>query len=192
MKTAKIACLFCCSVCFGFEPKPQATATLVQIPQSSFGSNSMQETFNEPPDYSNATDSSDTVWPSSMVLPGTYNNYTFTNTGISLTAPIPNVEGDYMPDIMVIDSTYKSIYLGAYGPVYESDIPGGSWYLIQCGSSQYHFAVHFDASRKRSNNGGRIFCNVWSDTRHRFNSSYRLRSNWKLAGYNVNTGVQCI
>jgi len=117
-------------------------ASLVQVGLTDFGSTAVHETFSEPIDYSNAINSPIEDKPGSMVLVGVSNAYTFSQTGVALTSPIPNTLADYHPQISVVNNK-QYFNFGTYGELIPNlgSIPGGTGakVLLEIGSSSVHF-----------------------------------------------------
>ena len=123
-----------CSNCF---------AALVQVSYSSFGPTALNETFNEPIDYSNAVNCPIADKFGSMVLIGTHDVYTFSQTGIKYISPIPNIFEDFHHVVSVVnDKQYFNF--GVYGELMPNSgvIPGGpgAKFLLEVGSSSIHLS----------------------------------------------------
>jgi len=115
--------------------------TILKLSQSSFAGTS-NEVFNEAIDYSNATYNPNEDYTGSMVIVGINNPYPFTNTGVVFTAPIPNINGNWLPIISVVKGN-QDLNFGTYGTLMEGSglIPGGTGarFLLETGSSSNHF-----------------------------------------------------
>jgi len=132
-----IVCLFAFLI-FCFNKNATATS-LVQVSRDSFGQGTVYESFEEPADLANGNyHSNSTV--NNVFLPGAYGSYTFSQSGIKLTAPIPNIEKDYYPEIAIC-STARSFGLNVYGGLNLSNQPpDGTHYLVEYGSSSILFS----------------------------------------------------
>lgn len=113
------------------------SAGIVKYDASAMGTNIVYESFEEAPNYSNATLSSNAAFPglNSLVLPGKTTSYTFTQSGVRLVSPIPNLEGNNLPQIMIVYATRETLNFGVYGEASADKVPDGTHYLMQYGSS---------------------------------------------------------
>lgn len=119
-------------------------AGLVLIDQSQFGPNTRTEIFNGI-DNTNSTDHPLTDYSGSLVIVGTNHNYVFNATGITLTAPIPNVWGNNLPIISAMNGNQTWSFRN-YGTIAEGSelIPGGTGakLLLETGSSSMGFSPY--------------------------------------------------
>ena len=118
-------------------------AELVRVGLSSFGAKTVYESFEEAIDYSNAIDHTNESWTGGIVLPGTHSSYTFSQSGVKLTAPIPNIQntpGNYFRQIVIYD-TKETYGLADYGVFNLEHIPpDGRHFLMEYGSSYILFS----------------------------------------------------
>jgi len=123
-----------------------AFAGLIPVPLSSFGPGTIVERFSDPINYANAADHGSTTYSGAMVLIGINSPYTFVGTGLTYVSPVPNVEGDWLPRISLLNRKQSFSFgtktgygeLGEWLPPY---IPGGvdARALVQTASSSVHF-----------------------------------------------------
>lgn len=131
------------AVFFGFVS--QTLAGVVFVGQSEFGLTTKTELFNEAVDYTNAMDHPLTDYSGSLVIVGTKRDYAFGVTGVTLTSPIPNINGKNLPIISDMNGSQTWSFRD-YGTVMEGSgkIPGGTGakFLFETGSSSTHFAPY--------------------------------------------------
>ncbi len=119
-----------------------ASASLIQVNQASFGANTVYESFEEPIDYANAQDHSNESNDGWIVIPGQYHDYIFSQSGISLTAPIPNTIGTYLPMVSIYRAQ-QGYGFGVYGTINSSNFPpDGTHFLVEYGSSSTPMAPY--------------------------------------------------
>jgi hypothetical protein len=136
MKTAKIASV--CFVCFVLAFSQNAAAGLKQVPAGELV-NPTCESFEEAPNYSNAAISPDEFYTGGMVVVGEYGPYTFSQSGLTLTSPIPNVWGNFKPNLTVIKAE-EGFGFYDYGSIGSANqLPDGDHFLVEYGSSSNPF-----------------------------------------------------
>lgn len=118
--------------------------TVGTVSQSSFISNPNNKTeiFNEAIDWSNAVNQGNQSKNGSLVVVGTAQSYNFINTGLFFAFPIPNLIGDYAPEICLTNSK-QNWEFGSYGGYLDGyPIPGGAGakFLWEYGNSSNHFS----------------------------------------------------
>ena len=121
-----------------------ATADLVQVGLADFGPNTVRESFEEAPDYTNASEDTDNqTYPNGLVIPGKNSAYTFMQSGVQLTAPIPNTRGtgNQPHQGITIVRAEEGHGFSSYGSVNKaSQLPDGDHYLLEWGSSLTPFS----------------------------------------------------
>jgi hypothetical protein len=119
-----------------------AQADLISVARSQFGLGTVYESFEESIDYSNAQDHSNSESLGSIVLPGKTQNYVFSQSGITLVAPIPNLEGNFLPQIAIYKAQ-QGLGFADYGSINSSHLPpDGNKFLVEYGSSSVLLAPY--------------------------------------------------
>ena len=116
-----------------------SNAGLVTCSSSSFCWNTQHENFQEPIDYSNAVDISG---DEGFVITGTLHPYTYSQSDVSLIAPMPNSKnynGLSLPEVSVFNADNEPWPLSPNGAPYgtvtlSSQVPGNGNFLVEYGA----------------------------------------------------------
>ena len=110
-------------------PRFAPAVALVSQERSQFVQNTLYESFEEPIDWTNAQ-----YGPVTGVFPGMFRDYTFSQSGVALTYPIPNTLVAGQPKVNIFPANEYSLGMGSYGKIYPERVPDGTHYLVAVGT----------------------------------------------------------